>query len=51
MLARARDKGGRELVAADALTLPFSDGAFDAVTIAFGVRNFVDLPRGLSEIR
>jgi demethylmenaquinone methyltransferase / 2-methoxy-6-polyprenyl-1,4-benzoquinol methylase len=51
MLARARRKGGCELVAADALALPFPDGAFDAVTIAFGVRNFADLPRGLAEIR
>lgn len=51
MLARARQKGGSELVAADALCLPFPDGAFDAVTIAFGVRNFADLPRGLAEIR
>jgi len=51
MLARAREKGGRELVAADALSLPFPDGTFDAVTIALGVRNFADLPRGLAEIR
>src|SRR6185369_9762671 len=29
MLARARRKGGSELVAADALALPFSDGSFD----------------------
>jgi len=51
MLARARRKGVSELVAADALSLPFRDGSFDAVTIAFGVRNFADLPRGLAEIR
>jgi len=51
MLARARRKGAGGIVAADALALPFPDGHFDAVTIAFGVRNFADLSRGLSEIR
>jgi demethylmenaquinone methyltransferase/2-methoxy-6-polyprenyl-1,4-benzoquinol methylase len=30
--------------------LPFDDNAFDAVTVAFGVRNFTDLDRGLAEI-
>lgn len=36
---------------ADAMSLPFEDAAFDAVTVAFGVRNFEDLARGLSEIK
>jgi len=36
--------------AGDALDLPFATGAFDAVTAAFGVRNFEDLDRGLEEI-
>ena len=41
MLARARRKeAGRYLSAGDALALPFPDAVFDAVTIAFGVRNF-----------
>lgn len=31
--------------------LPFGDGSFDAVTIAFGVRNFESLEAGLREIR
>jgi demethylmenaquinone methyltransferase/2-methoxy-6-polyprenyl-1,4-benzoquinol methylase len=35
----------------DALQLPFADGAFDAVTVAFGVRNFESLDRGLAEMR
>jgi demethylmenaquinone methyltransferase/2-methoxy-6-polyprenyl-1,4-benzoquinol methylase len=35
----------------DAENLPFSDGRFDAVTVAFGVRNFENLPKGLSELR
>jgi len=30
--------------------LPFENASFDAVTVAFGVRNFTDLPQGLSEI-
>lgn len=35
----------------DAERLPFSDRQFDAVTVAFGVRNFEDLGRGLEEMR
>lgn len=35
---------------ADALHLPFADGSFDAVTVAFGVRNFEDMEAGLAEI-
>ena len=35
---------------ADATSLPFEDESFDAVTVAFGVRNFEDLAKGLSEI-
>jgi len=37
-------------VEADALTLPFEDEFFDAVTIAFGLRNFSDWERGLCEV-
>jgi len=35
----------------DAERLPFSDRQFDAALVAFGVRNFEDLNRGLQEIR
>ena len=35
----------------DAEDLPFPDEVFDAVTVAFGVRNFEDLERGLSEMK
>lgn len=38
------------MVAADALHLPFADGAFDAATISFGIRNFVDTGAALAEI-
>ena len=37
-------------VAADATRLPFGDGAFDAVTISFGLRNIVDHVAGLREM-
>ena len=33
------DRGRLGFVAGDALRLPFRDGAFDAVTISFGLRN------------
>ena len=39
-----------ELCLGDAAALPFNDNTFDAVTVAFGVRNFEDLVKGLSEI-
>ena len=35
----------------DAANLPFEDNSFDVATVAFGVRNFEDLGKGLSEIR
>ncbi len=34
----------------DAHELPFSDGRFVCATVGFGVRNFVDAPRALSEM-
>ena len=34
-----------------ALQLPYEDNSFDAVTCAFGVRNFSDLELGLAEMR
>ena len=38
-------------VEADALFLPFAEGAFDAVTIAFGLRNLADTSQGLNELK
>ncbi len=54
MLDRAREKAqgrtGVRFEAADALDLPFADDAFDAATVAFGIRNVDDLDRGLAEM-
>ncbi|KMQ67458.1 ubiquinone biosynthesis methyltransferase UbiE [Chryseobacterium sp. FH2] len=35
----------------DAENLPFEDNRFDAVSVAFGVRNFENLKKGLAELR
>ena len=43
-------EGQIELKHGDAAALPFENCTFDAVTVAFGVRNFEDLDKGLSEI-
>ncbi len=39
-----------EMVVGDSEDLPFSENSFDAVTVAFGVRNFETLEKGLAEI-
>ena len=39
-----------ELQQADACALPFEDNSFDAITVAFGVRNFENLNKGLEEM-
>ena len=56
MLTLAREKTRRaglervDYATADGLRLPFDDGTFDAVTIAFGLRNLVDWSGGLREM-
>lgn len=51
MLAIAKRKAPQaEYRLADAEHLPFGDASFDAVTCAFGVRNFVHLEQGLKEM-
>lgn len=39
-----------EMVIGDSEDLPFEDNSFDAITVAFGVRNFETLDKGLAEI-
>ncbi|MEX0812623.1 MAG: bifunctional demethylmenaquinone methyltransferase/2-methoxy-6-polyprenyl-1,4-benzoquinol methylase UbiE [Chitinophagales bacterium] len=39
-----------EMVQGDSEKLPYSDNSFDAVSVGFGVRNFENLEKGLSEI-
>lgn len=34
----------------DCTSLSFADNSFDAITVAFGIRNFEDLDKGLSEM-
>lgn len=57
MLAVGRKKVAKEqlshlieLVQGDSEALPFENDTFDAITVAFGVRNFENLDKGLSEI-
>lgn len=57
MLEKGRKKimekglaGTIELIKGDSENLPFEENKFDAVTVAFGVRNFENLEKGLKEI-
>jgi demethylmenaquinone methyltransferase/2-methoxy-6-polyprenyl-1,4-benzoquinol methylase len=50
MLEIARRKGIRETVLADALGLPFENGSFECVTVAFGLRNMAGWERALREM-
>lgn len=43
-------RAGLEFVVGDALALPTEDGAFDAATIAFGMRNLPDYRQGFAEM-
>jgi demethylmenaquinone methyltransferase/2-methoxy-6-polyprenyl-1,4-benzoquinol methylase len=50
MLELGRHKSVRvRPVTADALELPFPDRSFDGATVGFGVRNLMDLGKGLAE--
>lgn len=58
MLAIAREKTAKKHLQekltfeeGDAEDLSFADEVFDAVTVAFGVRNFENLEKGLSEMK
>ena len=57
MLSIGREKilkrkleGRINLKQANSLSLPFADGEFDAAMVAFGVRNFEDLSKGITEV-
>ena len=50
MLELAQRKGVRKTILADAMQLPFSDGSFDCVTIAFGLRNMENWGGALAEM-
>jgi demethylmenaquinone methyltransferase / 2-methoxy-6-polyprenyl-1,4-benzoquinol methylase len=56
MLDLAREKASGRGVSqvrfewADALSLPYDEEIFDAVTVGFGVRNLADLEHGISEL-
>ena len=39
-----------KMILADSENMPFEDNTFDAITVAFGVRNFENLEKGLAEI-
>jgi demethylmenaquinone methyltransferase / 2-methoxy-6-polyprenyl-1,4-benzoquinol methylase len=58
MLAIAKEKSVQKqlqvkltFAEGDAEDIPFPDETFDAVTVAFGVRNFENLDKGLSEMK
>ncbi|HVY83451.1 MAG TPA: bifunctional demethylmenaquinone methyltransferase/2-methoxy-6-polyprenyl-1,4-benzoquinol methylase UbiE [Steroidobacteraceae bacterium] len=58
MLARGRDRlinegivGNVRYAQVNAEKLPFADGTFDCVTIAFGLRNVTDKPAALASMR
>lgn len=40
-----------DMVVGDSENMPFNDNTFDAVTVSFGVRNFANLDKGLTEIK
>lgn len=55
MLRQAHRKEARSgskilLARGDAMAVPFKGGSLDGLVVAFGVRNFEDLDRGLSEM-
>ena len=49
-IARLKLEGRVELLEGDSEAIHFPDNHFDAVTVAFGVRNFENLERGLEEM-
>ena len=50
MLAHAENRGVQKTQVADAMNLPFEDGGFDLVTVAFGLRNMACWQDALKEM-
>jgi demethylmenaquinone methyltransferase / 2-methoxy-6-polyprenyl-1,4-benzoquinol methylase len=50
-IAAGKTPKGLPLIEGDALALPFRDGTFEVVTIAFGLRNLASIDSGLAELR
>lgn len=50
MMREAQRRELLPLVAADGTNLPFADGSFDALTVAFGLRNMASWPTALQEM-
>ena len=49
-IAAGKTSGRIRLIEGDALDLPFRDGTFDVVTIAFGLRNLSNVESGIAEL-
>lgn len=47
---KSNDSSAITFQQADCLRLPFADKTFDLVTVAYGVRNFEDIPAGMAEM-
>ncbi|WP_422090333.1 bifunctional demethylmenaquinone methyltransferase/2-methoxy-6-polyprenyl-1,4-benzoquinol methylase UbiE [Tenacibaculum ovolyticum] len=49
-IAKANLSDKIEMIVGDSENIPFDDNTFDAITVSFGVRNFENLDKGLTEI-
>ena len=49
-IAKKKLENTIDMVIGDSENLSFNDNTFDAITVAFGIRNFENLEKGLSEI-
>ena len=51
MLDHARKRGLKNLICGDALDLPYDDASYDALTVAYGLRNMASWKDALAEFR
>lgn len=49
-IAKANLSNKISMIVGDSENMPFDDNTFDAITVSFGVRNFENLDKGLTEI-